>query len=133
MRWMLVTAALLGALAVGTGAFGAHALEGVLAERARGWYDTAVTYHATHALALLACGLVAVHAPVGSTTPRSLTAAGAALLIGIVLFSGSLYLMAFTGWTRLGMITPLGGLALIVGWLSLALACWHMPRYRRNE
>jgi len=44
-----------------------------------------------------------------------------------VLFSGSLYLMAFTGWTRLGMITPIGGLALIIGWLALALACWRLP------
>jgi len=127
MRWLLLTAALLGALAVGTGAFGAHALQGVLSERARGWYDTAVTYHATHALALFGCGLLSLHVKPDSSSRSALAAAGIVLVIGIVLFSGSLYLMAFTGWTRLGMITPIGGLALIIGWLALALACWRIP------
>lgn len=127
MRWLLLTAALLGALAVGTGAFGAHALQGVLSERARGWYDTAVTYHATHALALFGCGLLSLHVDPDSSSRSALAAAGIVLVIGIVLFSGSLYLMAFTGWTRLGMITPIGGLALIIGWLALALACCRLP------
>lgn len=142
-KWMLVSGAVLGALAVASGAFGAHALQGVLSERARGWYDTAVTYHAGHALALFACGLLALHVDTmidlsGSATTDNigiaataslqwLRIAAVAFLIGIGLFAGSLYLMAFTGWTKLGMITPLGGLSLIVGWLALALAAVRLP------
>ena len=125
VRRMLVGGAALGALAVASGAFGAHALEGVLDERARGWYDTAVTYHAGHALALVACGLLALH--VGRAGSRALAVAGVAFAAGIALFSGSLYLMAFTGWTRLGMITPLGGVALIAGWIAFAVAAARLP------
>ena len=124
MQWILVTGALLGALAVGTGAFGAHALQGVLDERARGWYDTAVTYHAGHALAIVACGLAALFASMHSHTSNAASwfnGSAICLIIGIVVFSGSLYTMAFTGITRLGMITPVGGLFLIVGWVSLAI------------
>ena len=127
MKWMLISGAVLGALAVASGAFGAHALQGVLSERARGWYDTAVTYHAGHALALLACGLLAAH--VGTDGPGSgtLRLAAGAFLGGVAVFSGSLYLMAFTGWTRLGMITPIGGALLIAGWLALAVAAARLP------
>ena len=123
-QWILVTGALLGAAAVGTGAFGAHALQGALDERARGWYDTAVTYHATHALALVGCGLAALYATALSGNDSAgtwLNAAGVCFVLGIVIFSGSLYTMAFTGITRLGMITPIGGLFLIIAWLSLAV------------
>ena len=134
MRWMLAGGALLGALAVASGAFGAHALQGVLSERARIWYDTAVTYHARHALALLACGLLSGHAlaPHGAGAPSApaVTALGVAAFAfvgGIALFSGSLYVMAFTGWTRLGIVTPLGGLALVVGWIALAVAAVRLP------
>lgn len=131
MKWMLVCGAALGALAVASGAFGAHALQGVLSERAHGWYDTAVTYHAGHALALLACGLLSLHVGAlggaASTASTPLTVAALAFLGGIVVFSGSLYLMAFTGWTRLGMLTPLGGLALIGGWIALGVAALRLP------
>ena len=116
-RILLIAGAVLGALAVMSGAFGAHALKSVLDERATGWYDTAVTYHARHALAVVACGILML--AVGSN--GWLQSAGVALIIGIVVFSGSLYLMAFTGVTTLGMITPIGGLALIIGWLTLAI------------
>ncbi|MFK7997250.1 MAG: DUF423 domain-containing protein [Granulosicoccus sp.] len=123
-QWILISGALLGALAVATGAFGAHALQGVLDERARGWYDTAVTYHAGHALAIVACGLAALYA--GSLTDpgnasRWLNASAICFILGVVVFSGSLYTMAFTGITRLGMITPIGGLLLIIAWLCLAV------------
>lgn len=123
-QWILVSGAILGAMAVGTGAFGAHALQGVLDDRARGWYDTAVTYHAGHALALLACGLCALFAAsmAGSGNATSwLNASGICFILGIAVFSGSLYTMAFTGITRLGMITPIGGLFLIIAWLCLAI------------
>ena len=84
-QWILVSGAILGALAVGTGAFGAHALQGVLDERARGWYDTAVTYHAGHALALVGCGLAALFATTltGSGNAGSwLNAAGICFVLG---------------------------------------------------
>lgn len=115
-RLVLASGALLAALAVATGAFGAHALRGVLDARASGWYETAVYYHAGQALGVVACGLLMLS--VGSN--RWLSTAGLALIAGIVVFSGSLYLMAFTGLTQLGMITPIGGLLLIIGWLCLA-------------
>lgn len=128
-QWILVAGALLGALAVGTGAFGAHALQGVLGERERGWYDTAVTYHAGHALAMVACGIVALFAASnGSASAASgwLTGSGICFLLGIIVFSGSLYTMAFTGITRLGMITPIGGLFLIIAWLCFAIGATRL-------
>ncbi len=122
-QWILVCGALFGALAVGTGAFGAHALQGVLSDQARGWYDTAVTYHASHALAMVACGLAAMYANSLPHNPAHgwLTGSGICFVLGILVFSGSLYTMAFTGITRLGMITPIGGLLLIIAWVSLAI------------
>ncbi len=115
-----MVAALLGATAVMSGAFGAHALQSVLSAQARGWYDTAVTYHAGHALALLACGLLSLH--VGSGPGSTwLLVSGICFTAGVLVFSGSLYTMAFTGITRLGMITPIGGLLLIIAWVSLAI------------
>lgn len=120
-RWMLVVAALLGASAVMSGAFGAHALKGVLDERATGWYHTAVTYHATHALALFGAGLLGLHVGDGAGS-RWLRWSGLAFTLGVLIFSGTLYAMAFTGITKLGMITPLGGVSLISAWLCLAMS-----------
>jgi len=120
-KWILISGALLGALAVISGAFGAHALESVLDERARDWYNTAVTYHATHAIVLLATGILGLHIGYGAGKTAVIWA-GICLLLGVLIFSGSLYVMAFTGITKLGMITPIGGAFLILGWLSLALA-----------
>ena len=127
-RASLVAGAALGALAVALGAFGAHALEGVLSGRALGWFATAVDYHARHALALLACGLLGASragspdAP-GRTVPgRALRIASACFVAGVAIFPGSLYLMAFTGATWLGAITPIGGVLLIGGWVALGVA-----------
>lgn len=103
-------AAILGALAVAAGAFGAHALEGrVTPDRLDTWH-TAATYHLLHAVALLAVSL----APV----PRRLTS----LLFvgGILIFSGSLYTLVLLDMPILGAITPVGGVCFIAGWLSLA-------------
>ena len=116
---ILVVGALLGATAVMSGAFGAHALQSVLSEKAAGWYDTAVTYHSTHALALLAAGLVSLHTANDPGT-KWLKISAWCFGLGVLVFSGSLYVMAFTGITKLGMITPIGGALLIIGWLSLA-------------
>jgi len=117
---MLFTGAVMAAMAVMLGAFGAHALQDILDERARGWFDTAVSYHTQHALALIACGLLAGLIP--DKPPAAVTVAAFCFFSGILLFSGSLYLMAFTGFTRLGMVTPIGGLLFISGWLAFAYA-----------
>lgn len=120
-KWMLIVAALLGGSAVMSGAFGAHALQGILSERATGWYHTAVTYHATHALALLGAGLLGLHIGDGAGS-QWLRYAGIGFTLGVLIFSGSLYTMAFTGITKLGMVTPLGGVSLICAWLCLAMS-----------
>ncbi len=96
-----------GFLAVALGAFGAHGLHEVLTtnEHVDTW-ETAVLYHFVHALALLVLGF-------SSAPPR---VASLAFLSGIVLFSGSLYVLSLTGFSKLGAITPLGGLAFLAGW-----------------
>lgn len=114
MNWTSC-AALLGLLAVGTGAFGAHGLEQVATAEQMEWWATAAHYHLTHALALLGFGLLRERRPeLGGM-------AGWALLAGIVVFSGTLYAMALGAPRWLGAVTPLGGVALMVGWLGLAL------------
>lgn len=116
MNRIVVAGALLAGTAVAFGAFGAHALRGVLSEQQLGWWQTAVQYQLWHALALLA--LAALRPP---------RAGGIALLLGggALLFSGSLYLMALTDARWLGAITPLGGLAMILGWFLFA---WQAAR-----
>ena len=104
------TGAILGALGVLLGAFGAHGLENIASPQGLEHWDTASQYQLVHALALLG---VAAH-------PGRPKWAGRLFVLGIVLFSGSLYLYALTGISRLGMITPLGGLSLIAGWIALA-------------
>jgi uncharacterized membrane protein YgdD (TMEM256/DUF423 family) len=114
-KTFLLLASILGALAVALGAFGAHALEGRLSADLLSIYETGVRYHFYHALALL--GVVAVL----SRWPDSgaAVAAGWLFVIGIVIFSGSLYVLAFTGIRWMGAITPIGGVAFIAGWLCL--------------
>ncbi len=118
-------AGILGALGVVLGALGAHALAGDLAQRGRteAW-DTAVKYHLIHAVALLALAAwVEARAASGKTggVKPAQWAAGC-WVAGMVLFSGSLYLLALGGPAWLGPVTPLGGLALIAGWVLLAVA-----------
>jgi uncharacterized membrane protein YgdD (TMEM256/DUF423 family) len=110
--------ALLAFLAVITGAFGAHGLEKTLDEYGLRIWHTAVTYQMTHALALVLLGLF--ERQVGA---RFALAQGA-FLVGILVFSGSLYLLALTGTRWLGAITPFGGAAFLVGWLAFAWAGW---------
>ncbi len=114
----IVLGALNAAAAVGFGAFGAHGLEGKLSDKLMEVYQTGVQYHIMHALGLLAIGLAAAYA--GSSA--SLSWAGWLLFAGIVIFSGSLYTMAFTGMTWLGAITPIGGTAFIAGWIMLVIS-----------
>jgi uncharacterized membrane protein YgdD (TMEM256/DUF423 family) len=115
----LLVASLALAAAVALGAFGAHALKARLAPDMLGVYRTAVQYHFWHALGLFALALLMLQwdAPV-------LTLAGWLLLAGLILFSGSLYLLALTGERWLGAITPLGGIASIAAWLTVAWVAW---------
>jgi uncharacterized membrane protein YgdD (TMEM256/DUF423 family) len=121
MNWS-ATGAILLALAVILGAFGAHGLQSRLDDYSRGVYEKAVFYHFLHAMGILA---VAILGRTGSFPPAGVNTVCWFLFAGIVLFSGSLYLLAVTGTRALGMVTPLGGLAFIIGWLLLA---WRLRR-----
>jgi uncharacterized membrane protein YgdD (TMEM256/DUF423 family) len=119
-RPYLTIAAWFGAAAVALGAFGAHGLKQALADVDDGharlsWWSTAASYHLAHALAL---GLASACAGDG----RAARVSRLGFALGIALFSGSLYAMALTGPSALGMVTPIGGALLIVGWLALGLA-----------
>ncbi len=118
LSWLFV-GALNGFLAVAAGAFGAHALKARLGADLLAVFETGARYHMYHALALVAVGLLAALRP-GSA--GLLNGAGWAFLVGVLLFSGSLYALALTGVRGLGAITPLGGLAFLTGWALLALA-----------
>ncbi len=120
-RTFLIMGSLSGALAVALGAFGAHGLRSVLSPDLLATYETGVRYHMYHALALLAVALVATRWPATGL----LSAAGWLFVAGTVLFSGSLYLLAFTSARWLGAITPFGGVAFIAGWLCLALVAFR--------
>jgi uncharacterized membrane protein YgdD (TMEM256/DUF423 family) len=114
-----VLGGLLGALAVAAGAFGGHLLKERLSTELLAIFEVAVRYHMYHALALLGAGWAAIQWP-GPWT----TAAGYCFAVGIVFFSGSLYVLSLSGVRWLGAITPLGGLAFIAGWLCLVAAAW---------
>jgi uncharacterized membrane protein YgdD (TMEM256/DUF423 family) len=116
-RHLIVIACVFGLLAVVTGAFGAHGLKNRLAPELMSAYQTGVQYHFYHALALLACGILMRTGMDNSAMRMS----AYAFIAGMVLFSGSLYLLAITGVRWLGAITPLGGVAFIAGWLFLML------------
>jgi uncharacterized membrane protein YgdD (TMEM256/DUF423 family) len=113
--WMM--ACLFGFLAVAAGAFGAHALRARLGPEMLAVWETAARYQMYHALALLAVAMAA-----GRWPGAGWTAAGWLFAAGILVFSGSLYLLAFTGTRWLGAITPIGGVCLLAGWAALALA-----------
>ena len=114
-----MSAAFLLALAVVLGAFGAHGLKSHLTAEMMSVYKTGVEYHFYHALGLLLVGVLAVVMPELSFKWPALF-----LFIGIILFSGSLYVMAVTGIKWLGAITPIGGVSFIVGWVLMILAVW---------
>jgi len=118
MNGFLSLGALFGLLAVIIGAFGAHGLENTLSEHALARYHTGVEYQFYHVMALLILGVISSSL---STTPKLVKLSGISFVAGILLFSGSLYLYALTGLTTFGMITPIGGLAFISGWISLLL------------
>ncbi|MBG8551993.1 DUF423 domain-containing protein [Hymenobacter guriensis] len=117
-RVILQLAAVLGLLSVGIGAFAAHGLHDMLQRTNRlDTFETAVRYQFYHTLALVAVGVLLAARP----ELQGLGRTAGLWLGGIVLFSGSLYLLCFTGYTKLGAVTPIGGLLFIAGWISLLL------------
>lgn len=120
-RIFFIIGSLLGALSVALGAFGAHALRGRIEEGMLANYQTGVTYMFFHALALFVVVMALTRWP-QSNLP---SIAGWLFVAGIVFFSGSLFLMAFTGARWLGAVTPIGGVAFIGGWVLLAWTAWR--------
>ncbi len=116
MNWSAAAAVLLG-VAVGLGAFGAHGLKGRLDDYSMGVYEKAVLYHFFHALGLL---IVSILPRLGAISQSAGTWICSLLLAGILLFSGSLYVLALSGIRALGAVTPLGGLAFLAAWFLLA-------------
>jgi uncharacterized membrane protein YgdD (TMEM256/DUF423 family) len=114
-KFFLQSGALLGAISVALGAFGAHAFKTMLTASNRlETYDTAVKYQFYHAIALVLVGIL-----MNTITSKSMTYAGYAFLFGVIIFSGSLYLICFTGITKFGATAPIGGLLMMAGWLLL--------------
>ncbi|MDH5737336.1 MAG: DUF423 domain-containing protein [Gammaproteobacteria bacterium] len=114
-------AAVSGFLCVVLGAFGAHYLKSRLAEAALHAWETAVLYQMFHTLALLLIGILMQRFP----QEPLYNASAMAMLAGMLLFSGSIYLLSLFGWKLLGPVTPLGGLAFMLGWGLLAAAVWR--------
>lgn len=121
VRSFLMLAAFFGFTGVALGAFAAHALKNRLSPEYLAIFHTGVLYQLIHALAILGVAVLAAQLP-----GRLMTWAGFSFALGIVLFSGSLYLLTLTGISKLGVITPFGGLAFLVGWALLGLTAWRL-------
>jgi uncharacterized membrane protein YgdD (TMEM256/DUF423 family) len=122
LRGFIVAGALLAAAAVAAGAFGAHALAARLTPERLATWETAARYHFYHALALILVGIAAERWP-----SSALSAAGWLFVAGTAVFGGTVYALALGGPRWLGAITPLGGLALIAGWITFAVAVARAP------
>ncbi len=131
-RYLLATAAVFGMLGVLIGAFGAHGLENFLVQthsldgeivaKRLDQFDVGARYHLVHAVALLAiCSIRGI-------SPMVIRAIAVFMMVGIVLFSGSLYLLVATNTTWLGAITPIGGVSWIIGWTMIAVAAIRAPK-----
>lgn len=120
MKFFLIAGALNALLAVALGAFGAHMLEGRVEERYIATWQTAVQYQMFHAIGLMVVGILMSSTLIGQV--GALNWAGYLMLAGIVIFSGSLYVLSLTGISILGAVTPIGGLAFIAGWILLVIA-----------
>ncbi|BDD04963.1 DUF423 domain-containing protein [Aureibacter tunicatorum] len=119
-KLVLMSASVLGALAVMIGAFGAHALKPMLESSGRlDVFETGVKYHFFHTLLLIAIGILMPKLQGGAAQWAAIFT-----ILGIVIFSGSLYALCITGITKLGAITPIGGLMFILGWLMLGFAVY---------
>ncbi len=120
MKTFFVLGALFAALGVGLGAFGAHALRAALPAEDLATFEIGVRYQMYHALALIAVAWASTEWP-----SSALTIAGWAFVAGIVIFSGSLYVLVLSGQRWLGAVTPIGGVSLIVGWVLLGWSAWR--------
>ncbi len=118
-RTFMFVGALMGFVGVGLGAFGAHGLKGRLTAEMLAVFETGVRYQMYHALALLALGALMTR-----LEGRAVVVAGWSFTAGILIFSGSLYALALSGVTMLGAITPIGGVAFLIGWIALAIAAF---------
>jgi uncharacterized membrane protein YgdD (TMEM256/DUF423 family) len=127
-HWIMI-AGILAFLGVALGAFGAHALSSRFGDYEKGVWHTATEYHLVHALALFGFGIAAaaIGVPPG-TSPALWNAIGWLFTVGIVLFSGSLYVLALTGVKVLGAITPFGGLSFMAAWVLIARAGYFLAR-----
>ena len=121
VRTFLMLAAFFGFTGVALGAFAAHGLKNRLSAEYLAIFHTGVLYQLIHALAILGVAVLAAQLP-----GRLMTMAGWSFALGIVLFSGSLYVLTMTGISKLGIITPFGGLAFLVGWALLGLTAWRL-------
>jgi uncharacterized membrane protein YgdD (TMEM256/DUF423 family) len=119
-RTFFALGALLGGLGVAAGAFGAHALQTRLAPDRLELFELAARYQMIHALALIAAAWAAERWPSGLTT-----ASGWLLVVGVLIFCGTIYALAFGAPRILGAVTPIGGLSLILGWLLMAVAAFR--------
>ncbi len=120
----LISAAILAGLAVAFGAFAAHGLKPVLAPSMLAAFNTGAEYQMTHSLGLLITAWIASQHPNNPWFTRAM----GLFVIGIVLFSGSLYIMSLSGISQLGMITPIGGLSLLGAWACLAFAFYKISK-----
>ena len=118
-KTFMFVGALMGGVGVAIGAFGAHGLKGRLSPDMLAVFETGVRYHMYHALAILATAAL-----MSKLDGRAMHVAGWSFAAGIFIFSGSLYALALTGTTMLGAITPIGGVAFLLGWAALAIAAF---------
>lgn len=118
-KTLMFVGALMGGAGVAIGAFGAHGLRGRLTPEMLAVFETGVRYHMYHALAILATAAL-----MSRLDGRAVVVAGWSFFAGILIFSGSLYALALSGATILGAITPIGGVAFLIGWIALAVAAF---------
>ena len=121
-RHLVIIAALTLMVGVGAGAFGAHGLKAILTADMLAIWQTAVLYQMIHGLGIFGIASLAAHRP-----EKTLTFCALLMLAGIILFSGSLYVLALSGIRVLGAVTPIGGVAFIAGWALLAMTVLRQP------
>ena len=122
MKTFVLLGSLNAFLAVALGAFGAHGLKAKVSSELLATWQTGVLYHLVHALGLLLIGILVHLLPEESLLQIS----GWLLLAGVVLFSGSLYLLVLSGVRMIGMVTPFGGVAFLIGWVLLSMVAWKL-------
>ncbi len=128
MRALCVCGAIISLLGVAAGAFGAHGLRPILTEPMMAVFETSVRYHLVHGLAILIAGFSAHF-----FRHRVFLWAGWSFLLGVFIFSGSLYTLSLSGIRSLGILTPFGGLAFLIGWGLLAWGYWSSPEMNKPQ